>query len=204
MRTERRSRTPALLVGLALLLPGCAGLPGFPGRGELVVELEGDGPAVLYLEPEAAGLPAPRRPRVVEVQSRGRSFQPPLVAVRAGDSVRFVNGGSVTHRLFITDREGRRERLVAPGRDAETLPLSRVGEHRFYCSLHPDESFALFAAPSVHYLVLGTRGPHRLEDVPRGRYHLRRWSEAGDQSLGIVEIHSGRTVSHAVATESLR
>jgi plastocyanin len=189
----------AAAAGVALVAgSGCAAIPWWR-PGELVLRRAGDAPreAVVYLE-AASGSSGPVGGAVVEVRSRGESFSPPLTAVQAGDRIRFVNEGAVAHRLFTAESSGRRERLVAAGGRAEPLLISRAGESRFYCSLHPDESFLVFASPSPWFAVLGPAGEHHIGGIPRGSYRLTLWSETGLRPLGSVEVRSGEPTTFTI------
>lgn len=202
----------AAAAGLALVAgSGCAFLPRWE-PGEVVLRRgAAAGPprdAVVYLEAEggpsgAEGGPSGYRSGdLVEIRSRGPSFRPPFTVVQAGERVRFVNDGAVAHRLFTAEDSGRRERLVAPGAAAEPLTISRPGENRFYCSLHPDESFLVFAAPSPWFVVLGPPGERHIAGVPGGSYRLTLWSEAGLRRLGSLEVRSGTVTAYTLPGDS--
>jgi len=180
---------------------GCAHLMPW-GPGEVVLRRAGDAPreAVVYLEAES-GSSGSTGGAVVDVRSRGESFSPPLTAVQTGDRIRFVNEGAVAHRLFTAESSGRRERLVAAGGRAEPLPILRAGESRFYCSLHPDESFMVFASPSPWFTVLGP-GERHIGGIPRGRYRLTLWSETGLRRLGSLQVRSGEPTTYTLRGRS--
>jgi len=195
-----------LVASLALAtLHGCRSAPPFVDQGQLLVRSGEAGartsPAVLYLEPQSGAGPIPWRAAQVDVASDGALFRPPLTAVYTGDSVRFVNRGPLAHRIFTADPESRRERLVAPFGESKALRVTKPGENRFYCSLHPDESLVIFAAPSPFFVVTRGAPAHQLERIPTGRYRLNAWSEAGLRFLGPIEIRSGQTTSHTLSDE---
>lgn len=200
-----RNRLATAAAGLALAVgSGCAGVP-WRGPGQLVVRVPGEPDPgqswVLYLEPESGRADSPGT-ALVEVASRGTSFNPELTAVQVGDEIRFVNEGAVAHRLFTAGEGARRERLVgAPGR-SESLRISKPGENRFYCSLHPDETFVVFASPSPWFAVLAPAAERRIGGIPSGSYRLTLWSEAGLRALGPLEIRSGVTTPYAVPRRS--
>jgi plastocyanin len=197
-----RSRLAAALAALALAAgSGCAALP-WRSPGRVVLRGAEPGPAaVLYLEPAGGGA-EPARGAVVDIRSRGSSFRAPLTVVQVGDRVRFVNEGEVAHRLFTTGDAGRRERLVAAGGRAEPLVVSQAGENRFYCSLHPDESFVVFASPSPWFAVVTSAGERQIDGVPGGRYRLTLWSEAGTRPLGSLQVRPGAVTALALDGES--
>jgi plastocyanin len=176
---------------------GCASLP-WRSPGQVVLRRAAPGPAsVLYLEPEG-GSGGPAGGALVEIRSRGPSFSAPLTVVQVGDRIRFVNEGGVAHRLFTADASGRRERLVAAGARAEPLVVSHAGENRFYCSLHPDESFVVFASPSPWFAVVTSAEERRIGGIPGGSYRLTLWSEAGTRALGPLEVRPGAATAFAV------
>jgi hypothetical protein len=144
-------------------------------------------------------MPHVERELRVDIASEGDAFAPPLHVVRPGDEVQFVNRGALVHRLFIADVDGRSERAVNPGGASAAFEITRAGEHRFYCSLHPHESFTVFASPSDQFVVPDGGSSYRFDDLPAGRYRLRWWSEAGLRSLGSVEIREGETETRAIS-----
>ncbi len=213
-----RSRLAAAAAGLALAAgSGCAGVPWRdPGQlvgrvprelgpGQLVVHVPGEPEPgqswVLYLEPDSGHAGAPRT-ALVQVASRGSSFRPLLTVVQVGDQIQFVNEGAVTHRLFTAGEGERRERLVGALGRSEWLSISKPGENRFYCSLHPDESFVVFASPSPWFAVLAPAEERRIAGIPSGSYRLTLWSEAGLHPLGPLEIHSGVATAYTLPDRS--
>lgn len=187
------------------VLAGCQNPTWAPSghRGALVVEFA---PAqsratgsVLYLERVSEPLKRAGGPRQVDVMSEGARFDSSLHVVRPGDDVRFVNRGTLAHRLFIADDEGRREQALGPGGSSKALRITRAGEHRFYCSLHPDEGFVLFASPSDQFIVPDGRRSHRIDDLPVGHYRLSWWSDAGVRSVGMAEVRAGQTGTLAIS-----
>lgn len=198
----------SIAAGLALVaLSGCqlsAAAPRPPERpGSLLLELDPAqsraGGSVLYLEQASDPRPRVTGAQRVTVVSEGPAFDPPLRVVRAGADLRFLNRGPLAHRLFIADDKGRRERSVDPGGQSELLRITRLGEHRFYCSLHPDEGFSVFASPSDYFVVTDGASSYRLDDLPPGSYHLTRWSDAGVHWIAAVEIRPGGTARQTIS-----
>jgi plastocyanin len=207
---QTRHRLALLAAGLALAsLPSCRALSSFhpwrgPDRGRLLLELSEawsrETGSVVFLEPVSADPGMRRGVRVTEIANDGASFRPALTVVSAGDQVRFANRGGVAHRIFVIGQRGRRERLLEPGGRSAPLRIATAGEHRFYCSLHPDESFVVFAAPSRHFVVPDGGRSHHLEDIPTGEYRVGWWREADVRSLGVVEIRAGETARYPATT----
>ena len=204
-RSLRAAKSIALVCAL-LAWAGCRGASG-PGpaspTGALILELapaqRNASGSVLYLERLVDPQPRLPGPRVFEVSSEGPGFAPPLQVVRPGSDVVFVNHGALAHRLFSADDRGRRERSLDPGGRSEPLPIARAGGQRFYCSLHPEESFSLFASPSDHFVVPDGRPRYHIESLPAGSYRLSWWSAAGVRTAGQVEIRPGEIAQRAIS-----
>ncbi|MDH3734815.1 MAG: hypothetical protein OEU54_14905, partial [Gemmatimonadota bacterium] len=114
----------------------------FLESSEGAVEL---GAVVIYLVPRfapaATGVEAPP----VVVMSSSTEFAPELAAVARDQPVVLANEGPVSHGLFTADLAGTRFDLP-PGTRSSPVRLPPLGPLRFYCALHADETFVLYAA----------------------------------------------------------
>jgi len=196
-RASAFARTAALVLITASISLGCAGLPhgarlrGFGGvEGDIRLVHHGGAtlaPAVVYLVPDGSRA-EPGRSHPVTVRRRGQRFHPPFVAMVQGDLIRFVNEEGVHHRLFAVTPAGRVDAALAPRSTAPPVRAERPGLLRFYCSLHPDESYAVFVAPSPYYAVADVRGGYAIRRVPAGAWHLHLWSEAAAGPVRGVDV----------------
>ena len=182
--------TASFSLGCAVL-PHGARLRGFGGVEGDIQLVHHDGatpaPAVVYLVSDGSRA-EPGRSHPVTVRRRHQRFHPPFVAVVQGDEIRFVNEEGIHHRLFAVTPAGRVDAALAPRSTAPPVRASRPGLLRFYCSLHPDESYAVFVAPSPYYAVADVRGGYAIRRVPAGAWHLHLWSEAAAGPVGNVDV----------------
>ena len=136
------------------------------------------GPVVVYLMPHgqarAVRRTDPQRPLVIT--SHRADFDPPLVAVGRGRAVVFANEGPLSHTLFSADLPGARFELP-PATRTRDVQLPPVGPVRFYCALHSDESFVVFAADTEYMAVVKGGSPYSLGPVKAGTYTLSIFSE---------------------------
>lgn len=169
-----------LLAALACAKPLGSGLPVEPpgsvfGRlllppGTPAASME---PMLAFLEPlEAASPPAaPEPPEVVRASDRG--LAPAVLAVAAGQSVRFANEAEPYHRLFSYSDPNAFDLGVLRRGDAKAVRFDRVGLVRVYCSLHPSEEALVFVSSSPYYDTFRPPGSYEIRHVPPGRYRLR-------------------------------
>lgn len=133
----------------------------------------------------------------VRLVSRSPRFEPRFRALRGGQPVLFVNEGPLKHRIFSTDVEPRSAIDLEPESEAGPLVLEPTGPIRFFCSLHPDETFVVFAARADHLALPDSRGAFRFPAVPSDRYTLSIWSEAVHGPVREIEV-SGAGVTETV------
>ena len=135
------------------------------------------GPVVIYLVPRERS-PHPENvdelPPVVAT-SRTSEFDPGLVAVGRGRRLVLANEGPLTHGLFSADMGTTRLRLP-PGTRTAPFSLPARGPIRFYCTLHADESFVVFASPAEYVAVVDSGETFEFDRVAAGRYTLSIWS----------------------------
>ena len=90
-------------------------------------------PAVfLALSAMAPGMPAPAA--VVTVEMRDDTFEPRVVRIEPGDSVRWVNVGRNPHNVVAADGTFR-SKILQTG-DSFIVTFPKVGRFDFFCSLH--------------------------------------------------------------------
>lgn len=152
--------------GIRFLFP-----PGDLDLGRVVVFLDPKGMALGAAE-AASGADAS-----VRIVSDGPRFSPPLVGVPWKRSVVLVNEGPVNHRLFAAALGRERAFELAPGGRSGPFRLPPVGPIRFFCSLHADETFVVFAGRTPYVAVIEGRERFSFDPVAPGRYMLSIWSE---------------------------
>jgi plastocyanin len=85
---------------------------------------------VLAAAPLAAAAPAPN---VVTIANF--TFSPPVITVKPGTTVTWVNGDDIPHTVVSTDQAFKSKVLDTDGRFAFTF--QKPGTYAFFCSIHP-------------------------------------------------------------------
>lgn len=156
------------------------------------------GPVVVLLDPLGTQTTSARPARTVRVESRTERFDPEFVAVPAGDAIVFENGGQLRHRVFTAGTYREIAREVPPGASSIPVILKKYGPVRFFCSLHPDESFLVYVAPTPYFALLERSGGYWISDLPPGRYQLSIWSPRLAGRVRAVEVPVGRSVREPI------
>jgi plastocyanin len=81
------------------------------------------------------GSDAARAPALVDVGQREYTFEPAVTTVEAGDTVRWVNHGSVPHNTTADNGAWASAMLMAPG-DVFAFTFTAPGTYTYRCTLH--------------------------------------------------------------------
>ena len=200
----------ALLAGTAGALPA-AGRAAETGSVAGTIRLEKakvvyDGPKssrYLVVSLEGPGLDAePAADRTETMDQKGLVFIPHVLALRQGQSVKFLNSDTDNHNVyFLHDETG------------ETLDIGTWGPgtsvtHRFdepgmfitLCTLHLEMAAYILVFPHPYFQVVeldeetGQAG-YQLSGVPPGQYELRVWHKNLKQKKGpkTIQVTGGET-----------
>ncbi len=123
---------------------------------------------------ELKGLPVVA-PRVVHVDQLDYRFIPEVVALRAGDTIRFTNGDATSHN--VRDVEGVEPLNVTLTQDGESVyPFRRVTgirkPIRIGCALHSQMQAWVYVFDHSYVAVTAEDGRFVFANVPPGEYDL--------------------------------
>ncbi len=145
-------------------------------RGGLVVFLEG---------PQLKSPPLPRKP---VISQKGRSFQPTVLAVPVGTTVRFPNDDVVFHNVFSLSRGNAFDLdIYGKGIEKERV-LGTPGLVKVHCNIHPDMVANVLVLESSHAAITRASGFWTLPEVPPGDYTLRVWHPLADGQQQTVRV----------------
>ena len=127
---------------------------------------------------------APQSP--VVMQQKGCMYEPHVVALRAGQTLRVINADNTTHNIHpmpANNREWNKAQMPGQpvedtfGREEISIPVK--------CNIHPwmRSYIAVFKHP--YFSVTGKNGTFDLANLPPGDYTIEAWHE----KLGTVTQH---------------
>jgi plastocyanin len=190
----------ALILLLSLAAPLAAAQQGTV-RGEVRVTVQGpDGRSVPKADRSGVvvyltGYTEPPPASEVNMAQRNKAFQPSVVAVVAGQKVRFSNNDVVVHNVFSRSRAGKFDAgKNRPGEDY-TETFKKTGIVDVYCDIHEQMVATLVVVPNRAVAVTGPDGRFVLTGVPPGTYPLfavHRRDERSDVSRTEVTVKPGQ------------
>jgi plastocyanin len=159
---------------------------------EAVVALEGEG----LTGPEVA-------PKTVAMDQKDFMFSPETVAIRTGDSIRFLNSDEALHNVMTFQG-------AAPFN--VTMPQGKEHVHQFTegkgleqpiqltCVFHTAMRAWVFVFPHPYFAVTARDGKFRFENVPPGNYRLHVIHPAGELDWQRpVSVKKGESIEVDVA-----
>ena len=188
---------PARLVGAAIVGNLLLGASAAPGEVMGHVELLGaagrrsaaEGAVVWVPGLSSAGAALPP---ASSMASKEKRFEPHVVAVPAGTTVRFPNLDRIFHNAF-SQTPGSAFDLGLYRNGAErVVKFDAPGLVRVYCNIHAQMAGYVMVVDSGAYAVTDARGAYRITGVPEGSRTVRVWHEMAGETTAAVDVPSGR------------
>ncbi len=164
--------------------------------GTITGKVEGtSGTAVVWVD-AIAGKTFPAPPTPFNMDQRGLTFQPHLLVVPEGATVKFLNDDSVAHNVFWPSIGGDKKLAHNLG----TWPQGQSKEWKFehagvvpvLCNVHPEMSAYVVVTPTPYCAQTDSQGNYRIMNVPDGTYKVSAWKEGSKTETKPVTV-SGQT-----------
>lgn len=135
--------------------------------------------------PEGNNTSPTSKPRKWIMDQKNFDFTPEILAIRAGDEVRFTNSDTQPHNVFTQWRDWGFN-VTMPAGGAHGQIFARAGNHvaplRIGCHLHGQMRAWIYVFDHPYYHLTGDDGTFSLRDVPAGEYELVVTHPAGNLS----------------------
>ncbi|MFN0054739.1 MAG: carboxypeptidase regulatory-like domain-containing protein [Planctomycetales bacterium] len=148
-------------------------------------------------EPSAKGVAAAdESKREIVIDQKDYRFVPRVVAVRAGQGVKFTNSDAANHnvRSFAIERANQFNRFTGSGNAyTHRFQLEKKDRPvRIGCDLHPWMGAHIYVFDHPRFAVTDAEGKYRLPQVPPGKYHLTiRQPDGGLRRDQEIEVTDG-------------
>ena len=129
-----------------------------------------------------------------EMLQQGKHFEPHLLVIPVGSTVKFPNLDPWFHNVFSLYRGKRFDLGLYQAGSQKTVQFDRPGPSYIFCNIHPQMSAVVLAVESPLIGVSDATGRVSIPDVPPGRYRLHFWYEfaANPVDLEMRELTVGK------------
>ncbi len=159
------------------------------------------GESVVYVEAIAGKtFPAPTEHPVMD--QKGLMFQPHIMVVQLGTTVKFLNSDSVAHNVFWPSVNGNKKMGhnlgTWPQGDSRNFTFNNPGIVPLFCNVHPDMSGYIIVSPTPYYTTTNAAGEFTIKDVPNGTYSVTAWHEGRKPHTSQVTVSGATTLDMTV------
>lgn len=135
--------------------------------------------ALVWFQPETpVAVEVPREP--FEMITVRKEFQPKVLAVPVGSTVRFPNQDPILHNVFSISGKNRFDLGLYRGGAAEETRFTSPGVVRVFCNVHHSMVAYVAVLDTPFSSRVGRDGSFRFDDIPAGRGQLTIWHDRAD------------------------
>lgn len=150
-------------------------------------------PAGIVVSLHATGVVAAPEPKPAEMDQKDMTFEPHVLAITKGTTVKFLNSDAVAHNVF--SPEGAYDLGAWQQGESKEHTFAKTGAFTQLCRLHPEMEGFVVVLDTPYFAVTGRDGRFEIDDVPAGRYTLETWSEKLKPVKETVTVESGKTAT---------
>lgn len=142
--------------------------------------------AVVWFEPAQKARPA--APVAAEMVTLRKQFQPQLLVVPVGSTVRFPNQDPILHNVFsVSGGNAFDLGLVGAGKGKEAV-FREPGIVAVFCNVHHAMFAHVVVVDTPHFARVDSGGHFQLDGVPAGSGTLVVWHERGEVARRAVTV----------------
>lgn len=209
---------PSLLVALLLLVftaaragtivgtvraEGPPGLPDSSGGGaydsrryKFVEKIDYDRLTdfVIYIDQPVGAATPGGRPATKVTTQKDASFDPHVLPVAVGTTVRWPNEDDIFHNVFSMSEPKQFDLGLYHKEKTPEITFERAGRVDVFCAIHTRMHCIILVVPSPFFAKADAKGRFAIKDVPAGTYKLRAWHERlPSKVVDIVVTADGET-----------
>jgi plastocyanin len=132
---------------------------------------------VIYIDqPIPASAAAGSAPPATMVQ-RDASFEPHVLPIAVGTTVRWPNDDDIYHNIFSMSETKSFDLGYYKKEKTPEIVFDHVGRVDVFCAIHTKMHCIILVLPNRFFALADARGHFVIEDVPAGTYRLTAWQE---------------------------
>src|SRR5688572_1692705 len=133
---------------------------------------------VVYVDqPMTEVMPAELAGQTVKTTQKDANFEPHVLPVVVGTSVRWPNEDDIFHNVFSMSDAKEFDLDYYKKEKVPEVRFDRVGRVDVFCAIHPKMHCIILVVPNPFFAVADDKGRFVIKNVPAGTYKVRGWHE---------------------------
>ena len=129
---------------------------------------------VVYIDQLVA---PPANPVPLQIVQKDATFEPHVLPVVVGTTVRWPNDDDIFHNVFsMTETQDFNLGFYKKEKVPE-VRFDRLGRVDIFCAIHTNMHCIILVLPNPHFALVDARRRFVIRDVPAGTYRLKAWHE---------------------------
>ncbi len=152
--------------------------------------------AVVYVREK---LPPPSPSPVAQMENKGLTFVPAVLAIQIGTTVEFPNRDDVYHNVLSYSSTKRFDLGRYPTDEKRSVTFDKPGVVRLACEIHEHMRGYIVVLETSRFAVTRQDGSFEIAGVPAGRQKVAVWHEKlSEERVEDVEVPAGGEATLAV------
>ena len=132
---------------------------------------------VVYIDQPLSDFAATAETQTVKTTQKDANFEPHVLPVVVGSTVRWPNEDDIYHNVFsMSDAKEFDLQYYKKEKVPEVL-FDRVGRVDVFCAIHPKMHCIILVVPNPFFAMADEKGRFAIKKLPAGTYKVRAWHE---------------------------
>ena len=133
---------------------------------------------VVYVDqPTSDFAPGVAEARTVKTTQKDANFEPHVLPVVVGSTVRWPNEDDIFHNVFSMSDAKEFDLGYYKKEKVPEVRFDRVGRVDVFCAIHPKMHCIILVLPNPFFAAADEKGRFAIRDLPAGTYRVRAWHE---------------------------
>lgn len=132
---------------------------------------------VIYIDEPVTGSSPASRDAVAITTQRNALFDPHVLPIAVGTSVKWPNEDEIYHNVFSMSDAKQFDLGLYHQEKVPVLTFDKVGRVDVFCSIHSQMHCIILVLPSPFFTKVDANQRFVIKNVPAGTYKLRAWHE---------------------------
>jgi plastocyanin len=132
---------------------------------------------VIYVDQPMTDIPGASLDQGVKITQKDANFEPHVLPVVVGSSVRWPNDDDIFHNVFSMSDTKEFDLDYYKKEKVPEVRFDRIGRVDVFCAIHPKMHCIILVVPNPWFAAADDKGRFVIKNVPAGTYKVRAWHE---------------------------